>query len=346
MLVVITINHIEGNPLRALTYQPFGYVSAAEGFVFISGLLAGYVYGSDRYTKADLKRKVIGRVGLIALVWAVACSLIHIWNAAFPQFILIDQSYLAALLFLPNPLGLTEILGLYLFLVGLLYFYISLLRSGYWVWLLMACFFGWSLTVVPGIYDRAAALHHPFLDQTVHLLSIARGYAYQQANFSLLAWQFLFVTALILGYYRRQGRDFSRIYHPVPAILIAAFLLFQFLVRHGVIDLPMWKLLAARIQLAPARLLAFFGIVYLVCYGLKCLKQPLRCQPLERLGRQSIYVYGFQLVYTQTLAVALLLWADSGIQRLLIVALALAGLYLTAITTEQLKRRSVSRSPG
>ncbi|MEO6685639.1 MAG: OpgC domain-containing protein, partial [Dyadobacter sp.] len=44
LLVMITINHI-GGPLCVLTFQPMSFVSAAEGFVFLSGYILCLVYG-------------------------------------------------------------------------------------------------------------------------------------------------------------------------------------------------------------------------------------------------------------------------------------------------------------
>src|SRR6266850_5514249 len=43
MLVIITIDHLP-SAFAAFTYQSLGFVSAAEGFVFLSGYVAGMVY--------------------------------------------------------------------------------------------------------------------------------------------------------------------------------------------------------------------------------------------------------------------------------------------------------------
>ncbi len=40
LLLVMALNHVPSD-LRVLTDQPLGFFSAAEGFVFVSGLLAG-----------------------------------------------------------------------------------------------------------------------------------------------------------------------------------------------------------------------------------------------------------------------------------------------------------------
>ena len=51
----MTINHLP-TEMRAVTDQPLGLFTAAEGFVFLSGLLAGWVY--------TRKFRSVGREGL------------------------------------------------------------------------------------------------------------------------------------------------------------------------------------------------------------------------------------------------------------------------------------------
>ena len=53
LLVIMTIDHL-GSPLHYITDQTFGFVSAAEAFVFISGLIAGIVY-NKKYLKSGLE---------------------------------------------------------------------------------------------------------------------------------------------------------------------------------------------------------------------------------------------------------------------------------------------------
>src|SRR5581483_11532801 len=43
-LVIMTWDHLP-NPFREFTYQTFGFVSAAETFVFLSGIVSAWVYG-------------------------------------------------------------------------------------------------------------------------------------------------------------------------------------------------------------------------------------------------------------------------------------------------------------
>ena len=44
-LVVMTVDHLPPDIFEKFTWQTFGFISAAEGFVFLSGLVSGVVYG-------------------------------------------------------------------------------------------------------------------------------------------------------------------------------------------------------------------------------------------------------------------------------------------------------------
>ena len=66
MLVAIAVNHLN-TELRVFTDYPFGFVSTAEGFVFLSGLVAGLVYARRSATRsqAELRQKARHRAGEI-----------------------------------------------------------------------------------------------------------------------------------------------------------------------------------------------------------------------------------------------------------------------------------------
>src|SRR5580693_1644014 len=44
-LLLMTVDHLPLTLVRKFTWQTFGFFSAAEGFVFLSGLVSGLVYG-------------------------------------------------------------------------------------------------------------------------------------------------------------------------------------------------------------------------------------------------------------------------------------------------------------
>jgi hypothetical protein len=58
LLIVIACNHLYGSFVSQITREPFGFVSAAEGFVFLSGFVAYLVYSRSASDSKALKRKV------------------------------------------------------------------------------------------------------------------------------------------------------------------------------------------------------------------------------------------------------------------------------------------------
>jgi hypothetical protein len=72
-LVVMTIDHLPETLIRKFTWQGFGFFSAAECFVFLSGLVAGRVYGRMAITKgsAVLRQLALRRAVILYLTNAV-----------------------------------------------------------------------------------------------------------------------------------------------------------------------------------------------------------------------------------------------------------------------------------
>src|SRR6266853_5489586 len=84
LLLIMAAVHVP-TPLSHLLQEPFGYISAAEGFVFLGACLAGIVYGKT-YLRADwtaMARRAWGRARLIYFVHlalVVPCALLA-WAA-------------------------------------------------------------------------------------------------------------------------------------------------------------------------------------------------------------------------------------------------------------------------
>lgn len=69
-LVIMTIAHLGQNPLMRFTEYTLGYASAPDGFVFLSGLVSGWVYLKilDRSGPEALTSRALRRAGQIYLV--------------------------------------------------------------------------------------------------------------------------------------------------------------------------------------------------------------------------------------------------------------------------------------
>jgi len=59
-LIVMTVDHLPETIIKKFTLQGFGFFSAAECFVFLSGLVAGRVYGRIAITPACYGSELCG----------------------------------------------------------------------------------------------------------------------------------------------------------------------------------------------------------------------------------------------------------------------------------------------
>lgn len=168
------------------------FVSAAEGFVFISGLVMGLVYRPlvEREGLAPAVRKAIKRAAFLYLMTAFA-TLGFMWLSSrlgLPWAAGIDLREAAprALLLL-RTFYLTDVLMLYTFLVGVSPVAFWLMHRGL-TWLALTL--SWSAWA----YHQAIAyVDMPWPSE-------------ENAFFYITAWQTLFFTALAIGWHRRELR--------------------------------------------------------------------------------------------------------------------------------------------
>ena len=74
LLVVIAINHLESVAMTPFTTNPFGFVSAAEAFIFLSGVMASMLYGQLVDNPVQLKRRIWQRVHTVAGFGGCLCG--------------------------------------------------------------------------------------------------------------------------------------------------------------------------------------------------------------------------------------------------------------------------------
>lgn len=190
---IMIIDHIGGlSPLRTLTGNNTFFVSAAEGFVFISGLLLGEVYRKlverDGFRAAVVK--ALQRAWtLYVLTFVLTIGLAYVsWSTGSPwvgqEEIVSPLRFTLRVLTLRRSYPFTDILVMYtLLLVGAplaLWF----LHRG-WTWALLAG--SWSLWLLYQISPQNASQPLPTIQ-----------------SFHPAAWQIFFVHAMAIGFHRRQ----------------------------------------------------------------------------------------------------------------------------------------------
>ena len=192
-IFIMVVDHIGGySPLREITGGNIFFVSAAEGFVFISGLLLGGVYRRiierEGFRSALLKALRRART-LYILTVTLTFMLAYItwWIGApwaKPEEIANPLTFALHLLTLRTSYPFTDVLALYTLLIIGAPLALGLLYRG-WTWALLAG--SWALWLLYQISPYAAGQPLP----TIH-------------SFHPAAWQIYFVHAMALGYHRQR----------------------------------------------------------------------------------------------------------------------------------------------
>ncbi len=336
-LIFMTINHLP-TELRRFTDQSVGLFSAAEGFVFLSGLMAGWIYTRKLWAKGPrgLLSAALGRARCIYLwhiasfMGAFACVWLTEYRCGF-------CSLNVPRLFFENPI---QALGLGL---SLLY------QPGLLDLLPMYCVFVLLLPVVIGAIETgrrwivlSASAAFWLAAQGMRPMDPAHIYPVNIGSFNLFAWQFLFVAGVAIGYERASGRAQVSRLNPWALIPAACTVTYGLGVRYG--RLPsLWPdalfgILLNKPALGLLRMADFGCVAYLVAIVGARFPSALTARPLAFLGRHSIVV-----VATQSVAIMVLLQFSepfaTPLSRTLSAFATVALLFAAAAAAEAFRKR-------
>jgi hypothetical protein len=346
LLVIMVINHTP-SPLRTLTSQPLGFVSAAEAFVFVSACLCGLIFSRRLHGAglSEVKRMAwrrarqiyTGHVLTLLFCFAViGQGLGHLspfYNMVHPYLEQPIIAMVSALLLLYQP-PLLDILPMYLLFLLLTPFLLSTVaRAGFhpvlavslllWLaaqsglkeWLVGLLAGGW-LVIAPGAFD-------PF------------------------AWQLLWVGGLLLGYRLQQQRP-ERAVLALPSLswpVVVALAIFFFCWRWPWIPLSFdlgdrgWLL--DKWQLGPLRLLNFFVLLYLALWLGPHLTRVLgRLKPLMLIGRNTLPLFCLHACFSLLAVGVIELYELPDGWRYSILLLHLSGILLFALLLDKLSNSS------
>jgi hypothetical protein len=305
MLVWITLTHL---PTAASAYvnQPFGFVSAAEGFIFLSALFTGRIYyrmaQHDGYRPMTLKlwSRTLRLYGYHALLLAFA-FLVAVPIAArgnrpglhnLLDFYFIAgarQSITEAALLIYRP-PLLDILPMYIVFLVFTSAALLLTRRIGWKPILLAALVVWMFAQF-GFRQS----EHAFMSKIVptHIPLNEMG------SFDLWAWQFLWIGGIWLGVRWGQGdlpiEKWAK-RAVIPAVLIAAPLFaLRRALEHGV-QLGPYEFLFDKWHLGPIRLINFIAVAALLIVAQSVL-QPLAIRPLVSMGQSSLQVFCVHLLF-------------------------------------------------
>lgn len=344
MLVLMTVTHVPTRYSGWLS-QPLGFVSSAEGFVFLSAYMVGLVYTARAQEKGvrDMWSALWRRTRLVWLCQAamlvflftlIAQIGLHTGQQSIKNllsFYLADpvDAFLASLLMLYNP-PLLDILPMYFafMLISPLAIIIGLQRKG-WPILIAASAVLWLLAqmgvpqTIYGMIVAATELKVP-LDQT--------------GAFHFVAWQLIWIFGMWMG---ARGVTAGKNWH-LPGWVVASAVIYAavcFVWRHAVGQSPFGpdadlNLLFDKWRLGPLRVIDFFALMVVIMHFGPRFAGRLRLAPLEMLGRASLPVFcahiaavlvalsmigdtvGQVPLWAETALLAAILWALYGIALL------------------------------
>lgn len=290
-LVIMAVNHV---PWAGwfLTQQPVGFVTAAEGFVLLAGVLVGVVYTRKFNTvgKQATTRLLVRRAGKIYLAHLVCVAAVFAWVWLYASFsasgtpptgspwIYHERPLAAALASLTLILqpGLLDVLPMYFGFVLVTPMVLRQLMRGRLKGVLIGSGLCWAFT-------NMAIPPHPIVHGVI-----------DTSAFNFGAWQLLYVLGLAAGHAWSEKRLATWLTPSgawLAALTVLAFGLA--LARHGIFNLGLspatWEILVNKNNLSPLRLLnvAVLALLVRACFAIRARRglPGLRCAPLALLGR-------------------------------------------------------------
>ncbi|WP_241212201.1 OpgC domain-containing protein [Vibrio scophthalmi] len=351
LLLIMTLNHlfwISGGSsiFQAFTLQPLGQFGAAEGFILVSGFLAGAIYSRPTQRINEVKRKAWRRAWEIYRYHIVCLLTVFTWfgfcviyfpqaaEALSPNFSnLVEAPFLTVFwsLLLVNKPSYLEILPLYIMYIAILPALVCAYRRG-WMKGVMAVSF--SLWLAAGYLNDAGLVGL--------LSSSSTEFKLQTGYFDPFAWQLLFVVASAFGF-AANNPDFH--WYSLPLTLVCGVLAVLIMTMHhgaflsfGIHQGVLYSL-ADKPELGWLRALNIALWAYLIAVLIRFRPTWLVFRPLSYIGRHSLQVFAWHTVMIYLMAPMLMSQRFEGHYELLVIICA-ASIWIPAWMRE--KRATLS----
>jgi hypothetical protein len=309
LLIVMTIDHL-AIALHQYTIHALGFITAAEGFIFLSGFVAGTVYSRIQTQSVQrLWTSALQRVRTIYLFHIAVFSLIMIlgltstplmlaWRETMPDFInpLLLQHPLqalglgAVLLYQPAFLDILPLYCVFLLITPLL---LGAFQKGYARQIFTGSLLLWLAAQVGVLTVMNRALGN--------FLPINLG------AFDILAWQVLFIGGLYWGFRRYHRTQAQREFQARPGYLAVAVVtvVVLFMVRQQgfgqlvAAQINNWWLfepLTVKEHLGLLRVVNFAALSYVIASIYRHFGRLITWRWFATLGQHSLQVYAFHVV--------------------------------------------------
>lgn len=352
MLVWMVMTHL---PTELPTYvnQPFGFISATEGFIFLSALFTGRIYFrlAERSGYSAMRRKLgmrtlrlYGYHGLLlAFAFLVAVPLAARGNRPGLHNLLdfyfkvgAPRAIVDAALLIYRP-PLLDILPMYIIFLLATPLVLTVTKCRPWKYVLGGSFMLWLLAQF--------GLRQAVYDFVSHVFGMSIPLNAMGA-FDLWAWQFMWILGLWLGV--RWAKDdlpvenWARRFTIPAAFIFATFLAFRYVAAVTNLDFGSWEPLVDKWHFGVVRLFDFAsGAALLIRFQL--VAKPLAIRPLVLLGQASLQVFCVHLLFCfagLTVMGPHAMLTDW--RQFALLAATLLAMYLTA----KIFSKSESREPG
>ena len=298
LLIMMTINHL-GGPASKLTFEPFGFVSAAAGFVLLSGYMFAVtgldasfsrlsVFGHGLLRTLKLYKYYVVLMIVVTLIELSSPLLQGYWGKMHQQAFQDPWLHLAyGAVFLFNFANM-DILSLYLVFTLLSPFLLIAFRAGHGKLVMAGSIALWGVG--------------QFFDPLAYI--IATNALNARVNFfNIFSWQLLWMVGLYFGYLRKAGVNFSWAQRPVPISIALILVAFFLLIRHEWLPLSAdWLPLFERRQLGTLRMLNIISQIVLFCAIIRFFSIEWRISWFSYLGRHSLQVFCLQVIMVLILA--------------------------------------------
>jgi hypothetical protein len=293
LLILMAGVHVP-TPVSHFLQEPLGFMSEAEGFIFLSACLAGFAYGRT-YLQADwaaMARRIWKRtrkiyfihlavlLPVVLIAWMFASQLTPLANH-FHDFLLHPLGALALIPLLLHQPPLFDILPLYVILLGATPWLLGIARRRGWGIILAVSALCWLAT-------QFQFVAHPISDPY-------RFIPLRWGSFNFFSWQLVWVAGLAFGETALHRPLLTGNSRTVVGVMSAPIVLAGLLARHGYFTFnPDWFLWMDKWTLGPLRLLNFAAWVgLLLAWNPRVPSTPLK--PFALLGRHSLAVFSFHL---------------------------------------------------
>jgi hypothetical protein len=304
MLVWIILTHL---PTVLSTYvnQPFGFLAATEGFIFLSALFTGRIYFriAEREGRGAMWRKLWMRTGklycyqllLLAFAFVIEAPIAARGNTPAVHNLLDfyfaagrTRAFIDAALMIYRP-PLLDILPIYIILLALTPFALMLGER-----------FGWKYALAGG-FTLWLFAQFGFRSFAYHVQSRAFGLQIplnEMGAFDLWAWQLWWLVGLWLGV--RWAKDDLHLnwakQMTIPAVIVAVFfLVLRYAQIDGVLTFGRSGLLFDKWDFGVGRIVNFTAVAALAIRFQSALR-PFAIRPLIMLGQASLPVFCVHLL--------------------------------------------------